>query len=235
MELPEDVTDDLRKRLRRVAGQVQGIERMLDEGRECRDIVTQISAANRALEQAGFRLVSAGLTYCISHPEAGRSRRLPARRGREDVHAPRLTRPLDLPAPTRRKGPHARHRNHRPPSSRRQAEAAVRATLADNGFGVSPRSTSAATLKAKLGVDRPALKILGACNPTFANQALELDPQLIAGPALQRRARTGRRRRNPHQRRRPTRSSCPTPSSPSSRTGRGSQAHRRPLHPLVSA
>ena len=69
MELPEEVIDDLRKRLRRVAGQVQGIERMLDDGRECRDIVTQISAANRALEQAGFRLVSAGLTYCISHPE----------------------------------------------------------------------------------------------------------------------------------------------------------------------
>ena len=34
----------------------------------------------------------------------------------------------------------------------------------------------AATLKAKLGVDRPALKILGACNPTFAHQALQLDP-----------------------------------------------------------
>jgi DNA-binding FrmR family transcriptional regulator len=69
MELPEDVVDDLRKRLRRVAGQVQGVERMLDEGRECRDLVTQISAANRALEQVGFRLVSAGLTYCISNPE----------------------------------------------------------------------------------------------------------------------------------------------------------------------
>ncbi|MGZ4681836.1 MAG: metal-sensitive transcriptional regulator [Acidimicrobiales bacterium] len=69
MELPDEVTDDLRKRLRRVAGQVQGIERMLDEGRECRDIVTQISAANRALEQAGFRLVSAGLAYCLTNPE----------------------------------------------------------------------------------------------------------------------------------------------------------------------
>jgi len=69
VELPEDVTADLRKRLRRVAGQVQGIERMLEDGRECRDLVTQISAANRALEQVGFRLVGAGLTYCISHPE----------------------------------------------------------------------------------------------------------------------------------------------------------------------
>ena len=72
MELPEDVIDDVRKRLHRVVGQVQGVERMLDEGRECRecrDVVTQISTASKALEQAGFRLVAAGLTYCIEHPE----------------------------------------------------------------------------------------------------------------------------------------------------------------------
>ena len=69
MELPEDVIADVRTRLRRVAGQVQGIERMLEEGRECRDIVTQLSAANRALEQAGFRLVVSGLTYCMEDPD----------------------------------------------------------------------------------------------------------------------------------------------------------------------
>jgi DNA-binding FrmR family transcriptional regulator len=68
MELPEEVVGDVRKRLRRIEGQVRGIERMLDEGRECRDIVTQISAATRALEQAGFRLISAGLTWCVEHP-----------------------------------------------------------------------------------------------------------------------------------------------------------------------
>jgi DNA-binding FrmR family transcriptional regulator len=69
VDLPDEVVDDLRKRLRRIAGQVQGIERMLDEGRECRDVVTQISAANRALEQAGFRLVTAGLSYCLANPD----------------------------------------------------------------------------------------------------------------------------------------------------------------------
>jgi len=69
VELPEDVMKDVRTRVRRVIGQVQGIERMIDEGRECRDLVTQISAANRALEQVGFRLISAGLTYCIANPE----------------------------------------------------------------------------------------------------------------------------------------------------------------------
>ena len=69
MELPDEVTDDIRKRLHRVAGQLAGIERMLEEHRECRDVVTQISAATKALEQAGFRLVAAGLTYCLAHPE----------------------------------------------------------------------------------------------------------------------------------------------------------------------
>ncbi len=68
MEIPEDVIKDVRTRLRRVAGQVQGVERMLEEGRECRDVVTQLSAATKALEQAGFRLVAAGLTYCVENP-----------------------------------------------------------------------------------------------------------------------------------------------------------------------
>jgi DNA-binding FrmR family transcriptional regulator len=69
VELPDEVIRDVRTRLHRVAGQLEGIERMLDDGRECRDVVTQISAANRALEQAGFRLVAAGLTYCVTNPE----------------------------------------------------------------------------------------------------------------------------------------------------------------------
>ena len=69
MQLPDEVVDDVRKRLRRVAGQVQGVERMLEQGRECRDVVTQLSAALKALEQAGFRLVAAGLAYCVENPE----------------------------------------------------------------------------------------------------------------------------------------------------------------------
>jgi DNA-binding FrmR family transcriptional regulator len=69
MELPPAIVDDVRKRLRRAAGQVQAVERMLVEGRECRDVVTQLSAATKALEQAGFKLVAAGLAYCVEHPE----------------------------------------------------------------------------------------------------------------------------------------------------------------------
>lgn len=69
MELPEDVVDDVRKRLRRVAGQVQGVERMLVEGRECRDVVAQLSAAAKALDQAGFKLIASGLVYCLENPK----------------------------------------------------------------------------------------------------------------------------------------------------------------------
>lgn len=69
MQLPDDVTADVRRRLRRVSGQVDGIERMLGEGRECRDVLTQLAAARRALDQASFQLVAAGLSYCLEHPE----------------------------------------------------------------------------------------------------------------------------------------------------------------------
>lgn len=69
MQLPDEVVDDVRKRLRRAAGQVQAVERMLAEGKECRDVVTQLSAATKALEQAGFKLIAAGLTYCLEDPD----------------------------------------------------------------------------------------------------------------------------------------------------------------------
>ena len=56
------------------------------------------------------------------------------------------------------------------------AETAIRAALAEQGFGVLTEIDVAAVFHAKLGLDRPFLKILGACNPGFAQRALELDP-----------------------------------------------------------
>lgn len=69
MEIPEATVDDLTKRLRRVEGQIRGIQQMIADERDCRDIVTQMSAASRALDQAGFLLVASGLTWCLAHPE----------------------------------------------------------------------------------------------------------------------------------------------------------------------
>jgi len=69
MELPAETVKDLTNRLRRIEGQVRALQQMLADGRDCREIVTQLSAANKALERSGFVLVAAGLTWCLEDPE----------------------------------------------------------------------------------------------------------------------------------------------------------------------
>jgi DNA-binding FrmR family transcriptional regulator len=69
MDLPDATVADLQRRLRKVEGQVRGIHQMLADARDCREVVTQIAAANKALEQVGFLLVAAGLTWCVEDPE----------------------------------------------------------------------------------------------------------------------------------------------------------------------
>ncbi len=59
-----------------------------------------------------------------------------------------------------------------------EAEEVMKGALAQHGFGVLTEIDVAATLKLKLGLDRPALKILGACNPQLAHQALQIDPSV---------------------------------------------------------
>lgn len=69
MEFPEEVTNDLQTRLRRIEGQVRGLQTMLDEQRECADVVMQIAAVSRALDRVGLKLVASGLTYCVNNPD----------------------------------------------------------------------------------------------------------------------------------------------------------------------
>lgn len=61
MQFPTEVNDDAVKRLRRIEGQVRGLQRMIEEGAECRDIVTQLSAARAALDRVGFKLMASAL------------------------------------------------------------------------------------------------------------------------------------------------------------------------------
>lgn len=57
---------DLRKRLSRVEGQVRGIARMVDEDKYCIDILTQVSAATRALETVALSLLGDHLSHCVA-------------------------------------------------------------------------------------------------------------------------------------------------------------------------
>ncbi|MBM3687759.1 MAG: metal-sensitive transcriptional regulator [Actinobacteria bacterium] len=53
-------------RLKRVQGQVAGIVSMIEEGRDCGEVVTQLAAVSRALDRAGFKVVANGLQQCAS-------------------------------------------------------------------------------------------------------------------------------------------------------------------------
>ncbi len=58
--------DALVKRLRRIEGQVRGLERMIVDDRYCIDIITQIAAVRTALDQVGARLLEEHVTHCVS-------------------------------------------------------------------------------------------------------------------------------------------------------------------------
>jgi DNA-binding FrmR family transcriptional regulator len=70
VQLDERTLDDATVRLKKVQGQVAGVIRMIEEGRDCREVVRQISAASHALERTGYRLVASGLRRCVTEGEA---------------------------------------------------------------------------------------------------------------------------------------------------------------------
>lgn len=71
MEVNTAKLTDVVARLNRVQGQLGGIVRMIEEGRDCSDIVTQLAAASRALDKAGFKIISTGLRQCIAEDKDG--------------------------------------------------------------------------------------------------------------------------------------------------------------------
>ncbi|MEU9796169.1 metal-sensitive transcriptional regulator [Streptomyces sparsogenes] len=53
-------------RLRRAQGQIGGVINMIEEGRDCEEVVTQLAAASRALDKAGFAIIATGLQRCLT-------------------------------------------------------------------------------------------------------------------------------------------------------------------------
>jgi DNA-binding FrmR family transcriptional regulator len=66
VELNADQMTPVLNRLRRAQGQLTAVVRMIEEGRDCMDVVTQLAAVNHALHRAGFVIISAGLKQCLS-------------------------------------------------------------------------------------------------------------------------------------------------------------------------
>jgi DNA-binding FrmR family transcriptional regulator len=57
-------------RLRRAQGQLAGVIAMVEEGRDCRDVVTQLAAVSRALDRAGFKIVATNMRECLAGKSA---------------------------------------------------------------------------------------------------------------------------------------------------------------------
>ena len=68
MQFPDDVTKEALNRLRRAEGQLRGVQRLLEEGADCKDVVVQISAVQAALHRAGLRLMASGMRHCVTSP-----------------------------------------------------------------------------------------------------------------------------------------------------------------------
>ena len=75
MELDLDEMQSVIRRLNRARGQIGGIVKMIEEGRDCKDIVTQLAAVSKALDRAGFAVIATGLRECIPTRRARDGRR----------------------------------------------------------------------------------------------------------------------------------------------------------------
>ncbi|RSM49348.1 hypothetical protein DMB66_45095 [Actinoplanes sp. ATCC 53533] len=71
MEIDQDALGEVIKRLRRAEGQIRGVIAMLEDGRDCADVVTQLAAVSRALDRAGFKIIASGLRQCVKAEENG--------------------------------------------------------------------------------------------------------------------------------------------------------------------
>ena len=79
MELDPAQMGKVINRLKRAQGQLAGVLRMLEEGRDCEDIVTQLSAVGKALDRAGFAIIATGMRQCLVQAD-----------GKETLHVEKL-------------------------------------------------------------------------------------------------------------------------------------------------
>ncbi|MEY3933758.1 MAG: hypothetical protein RLZZ606_357 [Actinomycetota bacterium] len=75
MQIEPQELKQARDRLMRVQGQIQGIVKMIDEGRDCSELLNQLAAANTALQRAGFIVVSTAMEKCSAEPAGSENKK----------------------------------------------------------------------------------------------------------------------------------------------------------------
>lgn len=71
MKFEADELSDVVVRLRRAQGQIGGVIQMIESGRDCKDVITQLAAASRALDRAGFKIIATGMNKCRADESVG--------------------------------------------------------------------------------------------------------------------------------------------------------------------
>jgi len=75
VHLSNDDLEPVINRLKRARGQLDGVVRMLEEDRDCGDIITQLAAVSKALDRAGFAIIAVGLDQCLREGETSKAAR----------------------------------------------------------------------------------------------------------------------------------------------------------------
>ena len=65
MELQPEVNTEVLTRLKRARGQLDGVINMIETGRSCAEVVTQLAAVSKAIDRAGFKVVATGMQECL--------------------------------------------------------------------------------------------------------------------------------------------------------------------------
>ena len=66
MKVDDESAGAVLNRLRRAQGQLAGVIAMVESGRDCTEVVTQLAAVSRALDRAGFKIVASGMRQCLA-------------------------------------------------------------------------------------------------------------------------------------------------------------------------
>ncbi|MFD5547279.1 metal-sensitive transcriptional regulator [Streptomyces goshikiensis] len=69
MKVDDDAVKSVLNRLRRAQGQLAGVIAMIEAGRDCKDVVTQLAAVSKALDRAGFKIVASGMRQCMANAD----------------------------------------------------------------------------------------------------------------------------------------------------------------------
>jgi DNA-binding FrmR family transcriptional regulator len=71
MNLRPEMTADALTRLKRARGQLNAVIEMMEDGRDCREVLTQLAAVSKAVDRAGYKIIASGMRYCNAARERG--------------------------------------------------------------------------------------------------------------------------------------------------------------------